>query len=330
MNNGITHNSESFPNDKWAVQAIAVDPTNPDYVYCGAGNVYLVDIISEGPDHPGFYRSTNGGASWIQSNNGLPPMHDPIIDDLESRTFAVSSLLVLPQFPNVVVMGGLDAHINAKILFGTTATSSGKIYYSTSRGSRWTSASAGLPTISESAGFLSLTRLCGSLMYVSCAPTGPYTLYASHLGLGANVYADTAVAHSKSKGVYKYQGSSWVAKNSGLPVISDPYNVESTNAGPVAVSPVNPSILLVGISASDGSDPNANLSKVYASQNGGELWMRQWDQGMATSPHGYTEANPIYIDFNSNQTAVFASVAWSNVDRTAGTEDDGVWRLPPP
>lgn len=329
MNNGITYGGGSFPNDQWAAEAVAVDPTNPNNVYCGVANAYLVDIVSEGPNHPGFYRSANGGASWVQSNSGLPAMHDPIWDNLESRTFAVASLLVLPQYPNVVVMGGLDADINAKLLFGTTAVSQGKVYYSMNRGVSWTAALSGLPTIQESSGFGSLTRLCGSLVYLSCAPTGSYQLYASHLGIGANAYLDTTISHSKSKGVFKYEGSSWVAKNNGLPVVNDAENVDATNAGPVAVSPLNSNILLAGVSASDGSNPNANLSKVYASQDGGASWMRMWDQGMLTSPHGYTEANPIYIDFNSSQTAVFSSVAWSNVDHSAGTEDDGVWRLPP-
>src|SRR5262249_20532066 len=43
----------SFPE----IQALAIDPVNPNNVYAGASQ--------------NFFKSTNGGASWISSNSGL-------------------------------------------------------------------------------------------------------------------------------------------------------------------------------------------------------------------------------------------------------------------
>jgi len=329
VNNGITHDSKSFPEQTWAALAVAVDSIDPDIVYCGVANANDVDYLSGTGDHPGFYKSTNGGTSWIDRNDGLPPRYDPIdFFDTVSHTVTVASIAVIPQNPDIVLIGLSDHEVNVSIFGDMTARTRGRMFYSTNKASgTWTELSGGLPEVSQSGGFLDLARVSFSQLYLTPNPNGPAGLYASHLGGGAVVYLDTIDAKSKSKGVYKFEGGSWVRRSDGLPVVTDDFNEGATNAGPVAISPVNSNILLVGISLSDSGDPVSDRSKVYASASGGSTWIKNWDSGMSNSPNfGYTESNPGFISFNVDQSAVFASVIWGD-----GTgPDDGIYRLTPP
>ncbi|KPJ52879.1 hypothetical protein AMJ39_06685 [candidate division TA06 bacterium DG_24] len=330
-NDGILYKGLSFPEPQWGANAIAIDPSDPNIVYVAVSNVNQIDIEAGAGDHPGFFKSTDGGESWSERNNGLPPRYDPFeLFDLTSHTVSVSDILVLPQMPNVVVIGVLDIEANAELLFGLTAHCKGRIFYSPNRAEgNWIERSVGLPSISQAQGSGGVTRVCGSIMLLSAAETGPPAVYASHTGLGMLITLNDAFLKSKSKGVYKWGGGTWTRKSNGLPVVTDEYNDEATNSCAVAVAPVNPSILLVGISASDAGDPLSDRSKVYASRNGGDNWTKNWDQGMSVSPHGYTEANVLFLDINAAQTKAFASVTWNNVEGTAGIEDNGIWRLPP-
>jgi hypothetical protein len=82
---------------------------------------------------------------------------------------------------------------------------------------------------------------------------------------------------------------------------------------------------MVGIGASDAGNPASDNSKVYLSLNGGLNWIKNWDSGLSDSPTiGYTEANPLFLAINADQTKAFASVLWSG-----GPEDNGIYRLPP-
>jgi hypothetical protein len=329
VNNGITHKGLSFPETTWGANAIAIDPSDPNIVYVAVSNINNIDIGLEGPDHPGFYKSTDGGEAWYARNDGLPPRHDPL-DDLLSHTVSVTDIVVIPQKPNIVLIGLLDIELNAKLLTGKTAYSKGRVFVSMNKAEGpWSEKSNGLPEISQSHSSGALTRICASAVFVAAAETGPPTAYASHTGFGIIVYLEDSEAKSKSKGVYKWGGTSWVRKSDGLPVISDGYNDNATNACGVCIAPKTPEKLLVGISASDAGDPYSDNSKVYMSPNGGNSWSKNWDQGMSDSPHGYTEASVLFLDINANQTKAFASVMWNNIEGSAGNEDDGIWRLPP-
>jgi hypothetical protein len=325
-NSGIVHNQASFPNTSWGANSIAIDPSDPDIVYVGVSNVNSIDVL-EGPDHPGFYKSTDGGESWSSRNSGLPPRHDPPGLFEPGHTVSVTDILVLPQNPNIVVIGMIDAEIS--IGFGGTAYSRARVFYSTNKAQgSWVERSTGLPSISQSAG--ALAKVCMSAVLLGAAEDGPPRVYASHTGFGLEVVSlEEAIMKSKSKGVYKWAGGAWVRRSNGLPVISDQNNDNATNACAVAVAPINPDILIVGVSASDAGDPNSDHSKVYLSQNGGDTWIRNWDQGMSVSPHGYTEANVLFVDINAARTKAFASVTWNNTEGSAGDEDNGIWRLPP-
>ncbi len=329
VNNGIVYNSKSFPESTWAALAVAVDPTDDDIVYCGVANANNVDYLSGTGDHPGFFKSTDGGATWTAHNQGLPARSDPItFFDSVSHTSTVASIAVIPQSPNIVVIGMSDQEVNVAAFGDRTARSSGRMFFSTDRATgNWTELSAGLPQVSQGGGFLDLARVSFSQLFLTAVPSGAPGVYASHLGGSADVYIDTTTAKSKSRGVYHYENGTWVRRSTGLPVVTDDFNDGATNAGPVAVSPVNPDIMLVGVSLSDSGDPYSDRSKVYASGSGGTLWSGNWDTGLSNSPnYGYTEADAGFVSINADQSAAFASVIWGD-----GTgPDDGIYRLPPP
>jgi hypothetical protein len=329
VNAGIVHNGRSFPDSGWAALAVAVDPTDPDLVYCGVANANNIDLLSGSGDHPGFYRSTDGGASWSANNAGLPPRYDPIdVFDAVSHTATVASIVVIPQNPNIVVIGMSDQEVNANLFGNRTASTRGRMFFSTNRGAgSWSELSTGLPQISEPGGFLDLARVSASQLHITAVPTGVPGVYASHIGVNVDVFADTSLVVSASRGVYRYEGGSWVRRSNGLPVVTDGFNDGATNAGPVAISPVNPDILLVGVSLSDSGNPGSERSKVYATATGGTAWTGSWDSGMSNSPvFGFTESNVGFVALNADQSAAFASVVWGD-----GTgEDDGIYRLPPP
>jgi len=317
------------PESRFGVSAIAVDPTDPALVYCGVSHLNNIDLSGDYICHPGFFKSTNGGNSWVAKNTG-PLDEEYRCDgfsflDWTSHTVSVASISVLPQRPNYVLVGVWDIYLH---LFGS-ATSNGRFFYSTNRAEdTWKELSTGLPSITESGG--NLANISASLMSLSCASGAGIAVYGSHMGAGVAQYTDTTIAKSKSKGVYKLDTAAkvWVRKSEGLPMVTDDVNEGATNAGPVAISPLNPKIMLVGIINSDNGDMDNNNSKVFASRNGGTSWIKNWDSGMTVSSHGYEEANPLYIDFNCDQSAAFAGVYWDNVPPDgAGDEDDGVWRV---
>ncbi len=329
VNNGITHNSQSFPNISWGVLAVAVDPDNHDIVYCGVANANNVDYMAGAGDHPGFYRSTNGGASWTANNSGLPPRYDPIdIFDTVSHTTTIASIEMIPQNPNFVVIGMSDHEVNANLFSNKTANTKGRMFFSTNKAAgSWTELSTGLPQVSQVSSGGDLARVSVSQLHLTANPAGPVGLYSSHIGAGIQVFLDNVIAKSRSKGVYKYANRAWTRKSTGLPVITDEFNDEATNAGPVAVSPVVPSILLVGISLSDAGDPGSNNSKVYVTTNGANSWIKNWDGGsMNESPNlGYTESNAGFVAINADQSAAFSAVIWGD----GSGPDDGIYRLVP-
>lgn len=329
VNTGINHNSQSFPNSTWAVLAVAVDPTDPDMVYCGVANANGIDLFSGSGDHPGFYRSTNGGASWTANNSGLPARYDPIdFFDSVSHTATVASIAVIPQNPNIVLIGMSDHEVNVVLFGGQTARTNGRMFYSTSKASgSWTELSSGLPQVSQNNDSFSLARLSVSQLHLTAVPSGSPGVYASHIGAGIEALLDTTYIKSGSRGVYHYESGSWARRSNGLPVVTDDFNDGATNAGPVSISPVNPNILLVGVSLSDTGNPTSDRSKVYASSSGATTWIKNWDSGLSDSPnYGYTEADAGYVAFNADQSAAFASVIWGD----GSGPDNGIYRLPPP
>ena len=336
INNGIVYKGLTFPNDNWCAFAVGVNPNNTSMVFASVANLNNIDIAVGAGDHPGLFKSVDGGASWSECNQGLPSRFDPLtVFDMVSHVSVVSSIAFLPQMNNVVVLGMADLEANANLLLGKNAVSNGRVFYSLNAGQgNWTEASGGLPQIVVAPeGLLDFARISGSIMFVSCAGGGGIGIYGSHLGIAANVTLEAGEFYSCGRGVYfNGGGGNWARRSDGLPVANDDLNRDATNTGPVAISPTNPKILLVGVITSDMGQETINNSKVWASQNGGVSWTKHWDIGMSYSPtFGYSESNVPFVAFNNNQTAVFSSVYWSDwLQEDPFNDDNGIYRLPPP
>ncbi|MCX7833885.1 MAG: T9SS type A sorting domain-containing protein [Ignavibacteria bacterium] len=103
-----------------AIQAIAVHPTNPDIVW-----ICVFDGVS--PSTVGLWKTTNGGANWFPSNNGIASDNKNML-----------SIVINPLNPNILYAG------TSLILPGSTGPS--KIYKSYDGGANWILSSNGLPT----------------------------------------------------------------------------------------------------------------------------------------------------------------------------------------
>ena len=96
-----------------SIGALALAPSNPDIIYVGTG---------EETEGNGVYKSTDGGKTWM--NLGLRNTHH------------ISSLIVDPRNPNIVLAGSLD--------FFNSSTEKG-IFKTTDGGKTWKKIVTGLP-----------------------------------------------------------------------------------------------------------------------------------------------------------------------------------------
>lgn len=337
VNNGLTHKGVSMPNPAWGVGAIVVDPTNPNNVYCSLGQLSGLDIFNLSPDHPGFYYSHDGGANWTASNDGLPPREDSILDFV-SNTSAPLSLVIPEDSPNTIYAGLLTAEANIKVLFGTKASAQVQVYRNTNAGmGTWDNLSAGLPTIDQSSVlFGSLARIAAGGAVLTCAPAGPgaHVVYLSSIGFGIDVALTDDSTKSKSRGIYALApgATSWIARNNGLPVVTNDDNQNAINASPVGIHPADPYTALTGVVESDDALPNA--SKPWATVTAGDPWMQNWgDSGLNQSPTlGQEYANALFIEFAPNASKVAAAISWSDPDSALAelNADDGIYMIPAP
>lgn len=102
--------------------SLAMSPTDPNTIYLGSS---FQVATSTGPS--AIYKSTDGGANWVLSSNGLPT--DP------TEINPVRTIQVSTANPNVVTAG----------LFLNTATLLGGFYLSTDGGANWVQKHNGLP-----------------------------------------------------------------------------------------------------------------------------------------------------------------------------------------
>jgi hypothetical protein len=114
-----------------SILALAVHPTNPDIVYAGTGA-------------PGFFKTENGGRSWVSVANGVSSLY-------------VRSIAIDPSSPETVYLG----------------TSGAGIFKSTNGGASWLSSSAGLLPI-EDIWALLLDPTNPSILWAGSKWTGVY------------------------------------------------------------------------------------------------------------------------------------------------------------
>ncbi len=344
VSGGFQYGGGGFPNPNWGVTAIAVDPTNPDKVYVSVAQVAGLDITNFEPDHPGFFYSHDGGSTWTENNSGLPPRSDSASDG-QSRTAVAGSIVIPPQRPTAILLGMLDVHVNTELFLNRNASTDGKIFANLQSGTGvFTAVNTGLPTgITQGpeVGF-SLGRVSTSTMLLSVS-TGPeLNLWASHVGFTLDAGLSDTLSVVRNRGLFFTRNGNWQERNSGLPFIpswTDPASApgntvryENTyNMGTVAIAPGSFNEgCLVGALRSDMGNAASNDTKIYATkQSGLPNWLKNWDQGLDTSPTlGYTEANAGTLVINANTRMAFAQVRWSDgVDATPSDDDDGIYRV---
>ncbi len=101
------------------IQAIVVDPTNPNVVY-----IAVFDGVTDSP--VGLYKTTDGGNNWNASVNGIGAIKNFL------------SLAINPADPNIVYAGSSFSI--------ATSTGPSTIYKSTDAGANWVESNNGLPT----------------------------------------------------------------------------------------------------------------------------------------------------------------------------------------
>ena len=344
VNAGFSYSGSGFPDSRWAVAAVAVDPTNPDKVYISVAQVGGLDIFNLAPSHPGFFYSHDGGVTWTENNGGLPARYDSLLDG-RSDTAVAGRIVVVPQSPNYVILGMTDLSVNTSLLFNKKAETDGRIFFnSASAVGSFSEISGGLPQgISQSPEIGgSLVRVSSSAMMLNSA-TGPQvSIWSSHVSFTFDVSLSQTLMVTRNKGLFFTNNGMWQERNSGLPYISywidpssDPDNTirfeDTYNMGTVAVGTGGFNrICMVGSNRCDMGDPLSNNTKVYATTSAGQpSWLKDWDQGLDSSPtFGYSEANASIIAFNSDMSYAFATVRWTDDTITNPLSgDNGVYRV---
>lgn len=169
------------------VNPVVFDPTNSQTIYIGTFVAFTADP-AVGP-YPtlanGIFKSTDGGANWVHSSNGLPRLFGAGTSHRD-----VLALAINPVNPLILYTGAVD-------LFSTSIN--GRVYKTTDGGANWFEASTGISGQDVRALFID-----------PMDPTGD-TIYAGTGGDGAN-----------PGGVYRSTngGASWNSYSLGLPAYS--------------------------------------------------------------------------------------------------------------
>jgi photosystem II stability/assembly factor-like uncharacterized protein len=260
--------------------ALAADPNNPDTIYAGTQGVHV-------------FKTTDGGVSWREMSNGLPPdsgtplearVYALVVDPNNSSTVYASIYSLYPSFPGLVY-------------------SAPPLFKSTDGGENWVRADFGLPAYLRSdLGFaLAIDPRNSDTLYaaqgnssqvykttdggttwqatVSGQPFYPLVWGVDHAALAVdprdsnNVYLGLYGA-----GIYKSSdaGQTWLGPITGPLVVSDnPYRgmepaIWGTYA--LAIDPQAPNTIYVGTSNLCTCMDDPMMTGAWKSTDGGATW----------------------------------------------------------
>ena len=123
---------DKWPEDKlgssWnIIQAIAVNPKNPNEIYVAA--THRTNNWWE-PEGSRLYKSVDGGKSWSDISEGLPRLH------LSSYYWPIGAIAIAPSNPNVVYVGTTDFDPNNVDILAGPSHSMG-VYKTINGGQSW-------------------------------------------------------------------------------------------------------------------------------------------------------------------------------------------------
>ena len=243
------------------VRSIVVAPSNTVYATSNGCWVYTSRIGGPLPDLTGYcgspfntnyngayqfriFKSTNGGASWANSDAGIPASfigNGPNYADYE--TMLVVPLVIDPSNPSVLYAGTSELFDPAQVTHPTLQTG---IYKSLDSGATWNAVNTGLPTYP-----LPSTTVLGVLS-LAIHPTAPATLWASTIDVNASAAAPGHI-YKTTNG-----GTSWSDSSIGL---------TSADIRALLVDPVTPAVLYAA-----GGGTSGNPGGVFKSYDGGATW----------------------------------------------------------
>jgi photosystem II stability/assembly factor-like uncharacterized protein len=272
------------------VNALVIDPRNPNTVYAAVSSVYFAGRWVH--DTPPLFKTTDGGAHWSAASSGLPP-------DLAISGIA---LAIDPQNPstlyaglpgwlpkvfkttdggaswNNIVPDGLRSDIaytypfmfnggmslavdphNSSTIYA--AVYGGGMFKSTDGGTNWSEISAG-PRVPSQNTWLGTEYALAGVTVIAIDPQDSNTLYASTTNLCG------CMDEPNPAGVWKSTdgGASWSAANVGLP--AGPTWIHPVNS--LAIHPVNS--LAIHPESADTVYASLYGRSVFKSTNGGGNW----------------------------------------------------------
>jgi photosystem II stability/assembly factor-like uncharacterized protein len=118
---GRTWVSQWHDQESLNVGALAIDPADPDVIYCGTGEA---NLSADSYPGVGIYRTTDAGATWSLIARAAP-------DGLPSR---IGALAIDPFDSAHLLVGGIDHNLRNLPKTG----GDGGLYASTDRGATWT------------------------------------------------------------------------------------------------------------------------------------------------------------------------------------------------
>jgi photosystem II stability/assembly factor-like uncharacterized protein len=289
--------SDDFPNITFG--AIAIDPTNPNVVYAGTGEVIAGSNL-QAYDGRGLFKSTNAGATWTQITNGFgtqTAFGDIEVDPFDSNIVIAAlgrGYTFVGPFPNEGIWRSTDAGTtwarvqalgnSTEVLFHPTTNgrvfaagwNSPGVVVSNDHGATWTASSTGLPATG-------ITRI-----QLTIAQSQPLTMYAFHSSNNGGLTR----AYKSTNG-----GTNWSQISSGVQLGGTYDGTNWIDQGwydaTIAVKPNDPNFVLLGNIEVHRATDGATFSPLRSSSGpfGGT---RAWDNMTHTDIHKivFAPSNP--------------------------------------
>ncbi len=232
------------------VRTIVLDPRScvspPPSGPCTSGPLQTLYATANGRQISGTWnfrimRSTNGGNTWENRDNGIPQAVD---SGLETQQHLLVVPLVLDPVNPQVLYAGTSSNYRTDTV--STPTIRSGVFKSVDGGANWSFSSTGLPRKHGS------TDTALDVLSLAINPLNPNELWCSVIDLYSDTTSGGGIYHSTDG------GASWSNSSSGL---------ISVDVRAIHVDPVTPTTLYAAAGGTDG-----NPGGVFRSSDSGATW----------------------------------------------------------